>query len=631
MQGKTIIKNLSLILFLFSYDVHAFDKIRLTEPSVLFSVEDKTVPVVSVDYVGWEAGFKWANPKLSPNIFINKSNVSSFTGQASGLGITFNGTVTPSLLPSSSQIDWKYNWVLSQNHPNAIGFGLEFNLNLNSPSFTTTTGPTLMGKDGWRWDTTEGSIVVKFTPALANLYFERDQKNKIRAMIFTGINTSIKQTTMTVTVNRKITFVAPLRFDYDSVDLTKWSPAILPDVGSPIDLSFLNKDSAGRILPAGKHGFITAKGDQLAFEDGTAAKFWGANLQAAALFSTSDANIILHAKRIAQLGFNLVRFHHHDSAWVNPNIFSTLNNTRELSPTSLRKLDLWISSLKQQGVYVWLDLQVERSFTINDGIDNFSDFAKGKTRVGAKGFNYFNTSIQDRMQEFNEDYLNHVNFYTKVAYKNDPAIISVLLSNENDLTTHYGNAVLANKGVPLHYALFKQDASLFASLYGFPLNKTMETWIPGVSKLYLNDVEHRFNQTMLNHLHVLGVKSLVATTNSWGGMGLYGLPPLTDGSIIDVHTYGGTEGVSKNPRYNPGFLSWAVGAHVSGKPLSVSEWNVEPFPGLDRFTRSTYTASIASLQGWNAMMLYGYSQVPLNGSTLTGSNYSAFNDPAIMC
>jgi hypothetical protein len=237
------------------------------------------------------------------------------------------------------------------------------------------------------------------------------------------------------------------------------------------------------------------------------------------------------------------------------------------------------------------------------------------------------------MQQFNESYLNHTNALTGLTYKNDPAIVGLLLTNENDLSFHFGNALLADKGVPIHNALFTQDAKEFAGQYGLLPSKTMMTWVMGESKLYLNDVEHRFNRKMVGHLlnpQMVGIKSLVATTSSWGTMGLYGLASLTDGSIIDVHSYGGAEEFNYNPRYRPGFLSWVAGAQVSGKPLSVSEWNIEPFPARDRFTAPIFTASLASLQGWDAMMLYGYSQTELNGSTDTGSNYSAFNDPAMM-
>ena len=152
----------------------------------------------------------------------------------------------------------------------------------------------------------------------------------------------------------------------------------------------------------------------------------------------------------------------------------------------------------------------------------------------------------------------------------------------------------------------------------------------GESKIYLNDAEHDFNQSMLSHLvGTLKVKSLISTMNTWGEMGLFSLPSLTDGSIIDVHSYGKENELTYNPRYKPGFLAWMGAAQISGQPMSVTEWNVEPFPAKDRFTAPIYTASIASLQGWDALMHYGYSQ-DHHWSTLGGSNYSSFNDPSMI-
>ena len=633
MQCGFKIQKLFIIFFFVINNSYAFDKVSLTDPSALFSVSDKTVPIVSVNYVGWEADWKWAGTTIKPDFLVGNGNVSgNFSGQVSKLGIDFTGSVTS--LPLSNQIEWTYNWAFSQNHPNALGNGLEFNLNTNSATFLTPASvPELLpGNQGWRWITPEGSIEVKFTPALANLYFEGKNQNKIRALFFTGVNADSKpsSTTMTVTMDQKIALSPPVGFNYENSDPALWPQAVLDDTASPVDLSFLNKDLSGVTQVAGSHGHIIAKGDQLVFEDGTAAKFWGANLQARALFSTSNENIPLHAKRIAKLGFNLVRVHHHDSKWVSPNIFKPVANTLELSTTALDKLDQWIKCLEAEGVYVWLDLHVGRAFTNNDGINNFSDIAKGKKKVEAKGFNYYNASIQERMLQFNEAYLNHVNSHTGLAYKNDPAIVGFLLTNENDLTNHFGNSLLANNHVPLHHALFKQDAKAFANAHALSISKTLSTWKTGESKIYLNDVEHRFNKKMLNQLELLGVNSLVATTSSWGKMGLYSLASLTDGSVIDAHSYGRPEEFDHNPRYSPGFLSWIAGAQVSDKPLTVSEWNIEPFPARDRFTAPLFTASIASLQGWDAMMLYGYSQTELNDSTLTGSNYSAFNDPAII-
>lgn len=67
-----------------------------------------------------------------------------------------------------------------------------------------------------------------------------------------------------------------------SVNTLQWPKNILDWDVSPVDLSFLNQTER----PAGKRGFVKAQGDQLVFEDGTVAKFWGTNIAAYTLFET---------------------------------------------------------------------------------------------------------------------------------------------------------------------------------------------------------------------------------------------------------------------------------------------------------------------------------------------------------
>src|SRR5665648_896208 len=76
-------------------------------------------------------------------------------------------------------------------------------------------------------------------------------------------------------------------------------------------------------------------------------------------------------------------------------------------------------------------------------------------------------------------------------------------------------------------------------------------------------------------------------------------------------------------------VSWIAAAAVAGKPLTVSEWNLEPFPAFDRANAPLHLASIASLQGWNALMQYAYSQSPLSG-TIGPGNWEAFSDPSLI-
>ena len=168
---------------------------------------------------------------------------------------------------------------------------------------------------------------------------------------------------------------------------------------------------------------MTASHGRLVFADGTAARFWGTNLVAYALFATPKEAVKRQARRLSELGFNLVRIHHHDSSWVQPNIFGkgAALDTKKLDNTSLGKLDWWIKCLEDEGIYIWLDLEDGRQFKSADGIDDFAEIAKGKATADLQGYNYVNASIERAMQRFNDAYLNHRNAFNGLAYKDDPA------------------------------------------------------------------------------------------------------------------------------------------------------------------------------------------------------------------
>jgi hypothetical protein len=76
-------------------------------------------------------------------------------------------------------------------------------------------------------------------------------------------------------------------------------------------------------------------------------------------------------------------------------------------------------------------------------------------------------------------------------------------------------------------------------------------------------------------------------------------------------------------------MHWMAAAQVAGKPLSVPEWNVSPFPAPDRHAIPLYIAASARLQGWDAIMQYAYAQQALSNAG-GPSNWHAFNDPALI-
>jgi hypothetical protein len=400
-----------------------------------------------------------------------------------------------------------------------------------------------------------------------------------------------------------------------------WYSGALAYNKSPVDLSAMNHK------PAGKYGFVHADGDRLVFENGQEARFWGGNVAAYALFDANKSHVQVQAKRIAQLGYNLMRLHHMDSTgWVDPTVIDkTLADTQHLSAAGMDEVDYWIKSLRDQGVYVWLDMHVGRVLKAGDTIPGFDEVTN--YGGGPSGFTYYNTRVEELMRIFSVMYLSHVNPYTGLAYKDDPAIIGMELTNEDDVTNHYGNLMLADKNNPYHNAIFNRSVSDFCALTGLPTYETGQTWLAGPSKIYLNDVEHAWDVRMLDTLTSIGVRVPIATTQMWGGNALFSLPALTAGGIVDTHSYGDVGALSTNPRTAGNFVTYIALGQAYGKPLSTTEWNV-PFPATDRFTAPLYVASIAALQGWDAPMIYNYSQDTFN-SPSSQTTWSTFSDVAL--
>lgn len=615
---------LAAVVFLSTAVFGADWEMRVTDNAAL-EITHSQVPIVKADYCFW--GKKWNYAGAKAQMGESEGGARTFSGSVSALGMQLNGTVR-SLAPNKVRYTW--NIEAGRDLTGIIGGGLEFRLLDDSPSLGASVSvPTLLANNtGWRWEVSDsGPIVVEFDKPCANVYFERGSKNQIRAM-FVGQNLlkGSHTVSMTVTLPAGGMLLKTLAERYGPAETSKWYSGALLHDKSPVNLSFLNHK------PAGKFGFVKASGDKLVFENGAEVRFWGGNIAAYAIFADKE-HIRAQAKRIAQLGYNLMRIHHHDSmGWVGRTVIDKgRSDSQHLDAEVMDRLDYWIKCLRDEGVYVWLDLHVGRLFKEGDRIgEGFAEMQRKSKRSGGaegKGYCYFNERIEQLMKDFNAKYMTHVNKYTSLAYKDDPAIMGLLITNENDITSHFGNLMLADKNNPYHNRIFESRVRAFANRYGFKFDQTVRTWEPGPGKLFLADAEYQWNTRMLASLEQVGVKVPVSTTQMWGGMSLYGLPSLTAGGIIDVHSYGSAEALSANPRFKDNYVSYLASGQAYGKPVSITEWNV-PYPKVDRFTAPLYVAAISALQGWDAPMIYNYSQRTFGRPSRQGT-WSTFSDVAI--
>ncbi|MEO0378369.1 MAG: glycosyl hydrolase family 5, partial [Cyanobacteria bacterium P01_A01_bin.17] len=419
-------------------------------------------------------------------------------------------------------------------------------------------------------------VRVQTSPALAGLHYERGRKNEIRAYRYTPDAEALdKRISMQIKLPHGCRFEAPVSQRLAKPDRQSWVKVPLTAQNTPPSTPFgsLYMDLSKR---------PTASGEVLLDGTGQPIRYWGTNITASALFSTPTEEIKRQAKRLRGLGFNLVRLTHIDSNWVNPNIFGVQDSvisTRRIAKTSIEAIDRWIAALKEEGVAIWLDLHVGRRFKDQDGIRFFDELKKDKRgQADSRGFIYINETIQERWKEFASAFLGHINPLTGLRYAEDPAVIVVQITNENDLSHHFGNFLLPNKNVPKHNAIYMRLARIFANEHSLNLKQTWRSWEQGPSKLFLADLEHKFNEGMVTHIRSLGFDGLISTTSSWGGMPLSGHLSLTDGDIIDVHSYDSPGFLSANPATRSNSAHWLAMGQVAGMPMTVSEWNISPYP-----------------------------------------------------
>ena len=240
-------------------------------------------------------------------------------------------------------------------------------------------------------------------------------------------------------------FCAPYTTSSENKE-SDWFPFVLAEKLDPASLVNIGKLVLD--APAGKHGFVTARDGHFYFEDGTRARFWGTNLCFDACFPSKEQAEMM-AERIAFFAFNAVRFHSMDSHFEPRGIFKDvcptyqdpqLKNTGILSEKQLDRLDYLIYQLKKRGIYVDMNLLVSRRFTEADGIIDADKF-----RTAAKPISMFNQKLIELQKKYAKDLLTHYNPYTKLRYRDDPAIALIEITNENSIIQYWKMDKLNNQ------------------------------------------------------------------------------------------------------------------------------------------------------------------------------------------
>ncbi len=410
----------------------------------------------------------------------------------------------------------------------------------------------------------------------------------------------------------------------------------------PVDISFVFEDEK----PAGKHGFLTVQGRDFVFEDGTKVKFWGTNFNGAGCFPEYDYAKKL-ARRLAKLGINIVRFHQLDSEWHTPNIFAFTKGKRvtnaHLDPESMDRLDFLVKCLKDEGIYVYMDMFTYRHFRSDEGVENAVSLVDA-----GKPYCSFSRRLIELQKELATELWTHENKYTGIKYCDEPAIVLAEVVNESDL--------------------FKVRVKEYVEPYKSEFISMWKKWlvengrdkdVSDIDLVYSTDddlldfkiyIQTKYYVEMMDHMHSIGVKIPITGTNWLATPDNLRTENVTD--FLDTHPYfydwrwGEFEKKCMNQsitEHEIFYLTRSCFHNSVNKPSYISEWDV-PWPNEYRADSVIYSAAFGMFQGWSGFAIHTYSysahleRMDMLGKEISAEKignvpyrqgiFSAWNDPA---
>lgn len=399
----------------------------------------------------------------------------------------------------------------------------------------------------------------------------------------------------------------------------RYNPAEI-EKGSPMDFSWLLD------APAGKHGRIVVRNGHFEFENqpGKPLRFYGVNLSETSNFPEKK-NAAKVADAIARSGYNCVRIHHHDNhlAAVSP------EDRTELNPEMIDRLDYLVKELKERGIYITLDLFVSRQLPmkymigkdVRDYVYSLRDYKRAV---------FISDVGMENLLKFSRNWLNHVNPYTGVAWKEEPALAFISLVNEDPLTgwSNMPPEIQALYNQKLEEFLAAHDAASATGKEREALTKEfmVATHQKGFRKIesFLRDLGVRCpisdqncnNAPLLQNSRVLYdyVDNHFYASHPWSLREAWRLPSVVTGpSNLGIH--GGAD-------FTPGLAN-----RVYGKPYTITEFSFCK-PNSFRAENGPFIGAYAALQGWDGLFRFQWAwadKVSIVEST--GGYFDIASDP----
>lgn len=378
--------------------------------------------------------------------------------------------------------------------------------------------------------------------------------------------------------------------------------------GSVLDFSFLLD------APAGKHGTIVIRNGHFEFVErpGERVRFYGANICNSANFQSKKACESL-AEQFAQMGYNAVRFHHFDRYVVKRGA----STSTELALEKIDQLDYLFYCMKRRGIYVSIDLFTSRYMKL-DEIPELNRWAYPDFKALVPVLD----SAMNNWKAFAKTLLTHINPYTKMAWKDDPALIGICVLNEDNTYLRWDRRDDIKK---IYYKRFAK---------WLKVNKHSRKSKGGkyLMSLFLLETNMHMYQECKRFLRKLGVKAPLTDANVDNSLPFGLFREQLD--YVDNHLYWDIgRFVSKRGKLPYGYCNESAIKHfaelprklmpsrIFGKPFTVTEFNYS-YPNHYRAEGGVLMGAYAGLQNWDGLFRFAYAhnrektQIPASNKSL---------------
>ena len=380
-----------------------------------------------------------------------------------------------------------------------------------------------------------------------------------------------------------------------------WTNDVKP--GTILDFSKVTRYD----VPAGSLGFarVSREGHFVFEKDAkkTPRRFIGGNLCFSANFLSKE-----EADRAVQdfvaRGWNAIRLHHLDVVITKEEWHDIWNRRTwsHISPQRLDQLDYLVAACKKAGIYITFDLYAMGSYGSCEGFDKPLHCGTIKAIVP------IHKPAEDLWFKRSMELFDHVNPYTGVAWKDEPAVVFVTLLNEDSIASVWSGAE----------DIYVKKYNEWAKGKGYPQYEKKDIGKKKEFAEFLYEVKANANRRMTKRLKDAGVKTLISGGNWWENMAqTYEREAL---EVVDNHQYAdiyhGNSGnvvmhfnnqanlQNGSPAYSLPIMM--ASTRVFGKPFTVSEWNFCN-PNEWRAEGGLMMGAYASLQDWDGIYRFAWS------------------------